>query len=97
MKKNLIIALLAGIAVVVFAKTQTACPVMGGKINKALYTDVKGCRIYVCCAGCIETIKADPDKFIKKMKADGVEPEQTPKNTDGTSGATKKWKKRVPQ
>ena len=42
-------------------KKQTTCPVMGGqKINKALYVDVKGYRIYVCCKGCIDVIKVDP-------------------------------------
>ena len=50
---------------------QTTCPVMGGEINKKLYTDVKGCRIYVCCQGCIAKINEDPDKYIKKLEAEG--------------------------
>lgn len=53
-------------------KKQTTCPVMGGKINKAQYADVKGKRIYVCCAGCIGKIKADPDKYIKQLEAEGI-------------------------
>lgn len=60
-------------------KPQTTCPVMGGKINKAQYVDVKGNRIYVCCLGCVNTIKADPDKYIEKMKAKGIMLEKTPK------------------
>ena len=60
-------------------KKQTTCPVMGGKINKAQYADVKGYRIYVCCPGCINKIKADPDKYIKKMEAEGIMPDKTPK------------------
>ena len=60
------------------AKKQTTCPVMGGKIDKAQYVDVKGYRIYVCCPGCKGKIKADPDKYIEKMKAEGVEPEKAP-------------------
>lgn len=59
-------------------KKQTACPVMGGKINNAQYVDVGGKRIYVCCAGCIAAIKADPEKYMKKMEAEGVVPENVP-------------------
>jgi len=51
---------------------QTTCPVMGGKINKKLYVDYKGKRIYVCCGGCISTVKADPEKYIKKLEKEGV-------------------------
>ena len=60
-------------------KIQTKCPVMGGKINKAQYADVNGKRVYVCCPSCIGKVKADPDKYLKKLKAAGVTPEQTPK------------------
>ena len=58
---------------------QTTCPVMGGKINKELYADVDGYRLYVCCQGCIETIKADPGKYIEAVKAKGETPAKTPK------------------
>jgi hypothetical protein len=50
---------------------QTTCPVMGGAINKKLYVDYKGKRIYVCCPGCIGELKADPEKYIKKLEAMG--------------------------
>jgi len=60
------------------AKLQTTCPVMGGKINKSQFADVKGKRIYVCCPGCIGTIKANPDKYIKKLEKQGVALDQTP-------------------
>ena len=62
-------------------KAQTTCPIAGGAINKSLYTDVKGYRIYVCCSGCIEKIKADPDAAIAKIKAKGETPEKTPAAT----------------
>lgn len=61
-------------------KPQTVCPVMGGKINKAQYADVNGYRIYVCCPGCIGKIKADPETYIEKMKAEGIELEKTTAN-----------------
>jgi hypothetical protein len=63
-------------------KKQTTCPVMGGKINKAQYADVKGNRIYVCCSGCIGKIKADPDKYIKQLEAEGIVLDNTPKKDD---------------
>ncbi len=63
-------------------KAQTTCPVMGGKINKQEYVDVKGCRIYVCCAGCKAKIKADPDTYINKLKDEGVTPEKTPEKSE---------------
>ena len=59
-------------------KKQTTCPVMGGRINQKQFVDVKGKRIYVCCAGCIGQIKADPDKYIQQMEAEGVTPENAP-------------------
>ncbi|MDF7826497.1 hypothetical protein P4B35_20875 [Pontiellaceae bacterium B12227] len=60
-------------------KKQTTCPVMGGKINEAQYADVKGKRIYVCCKGCISKIKADPDKYIKQLEAEGITLDRTDK------------------
>jgi YHS domain-containing protein len=68
-------------------KQQTTCPVMGSKINKAQYADVKGKRIYVCCAGCIAPIKAAPDKYIKKMEAEGITLDKTPEKEDHSDHA----------
>jgi len=51
---------------------QTTCPVMGGKVNKALFADVDGKRIYVCCPGCISTIKKNPAKYITMMEKKGI-------------------------
>jgi len=62
-------------------KAQTTCPVMGGKVDKSIYADVNGKRIYVCCTGCIAKVKADPDKYIKKLEAEGVQIAKTPKKT----------------
>ncbi len=62
-------------------KHQTVCPVMGGKINKKLFIDVEGKRIYVCCLGCLAPIKKDPAATIKKMEAAGITLELTPKST----------------
>jgi YHS domain-containing protein len=52
--------------------TQTRCPVMGGNIDKNIYTDYEGKRIYFCCQGCVETFKKDPEKYVSMMEKDGV-------------------------
>ena len=68
----------SGDAVKAAKKPQTICPVMGNPINKSLYVDVKGKRIYVCCQGCIPKVKADPDKYIKILEDQGVAIEAVP-------------------
>ena len=67
---------------VCFAKenTQVNCPVMGNPINKKVYTDYKGKRVYFCCPACIETFNKDPEKQIKKLQEEGVVLEKTPKS-----------------
>ena len=50
---------------------QTTCPVMGNAIDKSQYVDYKGKRIYVCCGGCIDAVKKDPETYIKKLEAMG--------------------------
>ena len=60
------------------AEPQTACPVMGGKVDQKIYADYKGERIYFCCTGCLEEFKKDPEKYLKKMEAEGVTPEKAP-------------------
>jgi len=45
---------------------------MGNKINKDVFTDIQSQRVYFCCPGCIEPMKADPDKYFKKAAEDGV-------------------------
>lgn len=53
------------------SKPQTKCPVSGKKINEKQYVDANGKRIYACCWGCIEKIKDDPGKHIKKIATNG--------------------------
>lgn len=59
-----------------WAAPQTTCPVMGGAINPEIHVDYNGERIYFCCPGCPETFMKSPDKYLEKMKAEGVELEQ---------------------
>ncbi len=51
---------------------QTKCPVQGGDIDKALFVDVDGKRIYVCCSGCIDVVKKNPQKYIKELEDKGI-------------------------
>ena len=57
------------------AKPQTLCPVMGGAINKDVYTDYEGKRIYFCCPGCDTTFKEDPEKYLQQMNDEGIDVE----------------------
>lgn len=54
---------------------QKTCPVMGAAINKAVYTDHDDKRVYFCCAGCVDTFKANPAKYLEKLKVKGEQPE----------------------
>lgn len=52
---------------------QTLCPVMAGrKINKRLYVDHNGFRIYVCCNPCVKAVRKDPEKYRKELEKQGV-------------------------
>lgn len=65
----------AGVTV---ATLQTACPVMDQPIDKKLYVDHEGQRVYVCCPMCVAKFKADPEPYLKKMAAEGVALAKTP-------------------
>jgi YHS domain-containing protein len=54
-------------------KAQTICPVMGGNINKDVYADHQGKRVYFCCPACIPEFKKTPEKYLKKLEAEGVQ------------------------
>lgn len=41
-------------------KTQVACPVQGGRINKELYVHYQGQRVYFCCPACIDIFNKNP-------------------------------------
>jgi YHS domain-containing protein len=58
-------------------KPQTTCPVMGGKIDKNIFADHEGKRVYFCCKGCIPEFQKDPAKYIKKLEDEGVTFEKT--------------------
>ncbi|MFN7958574.1 MAG: hypothetical protein U0P46_09665 [Holophagaceae bacterium] len=69
----LTLALLAAPGAKPAPATNTACPVLGGKVSeKSKTVAVRGREYRLCCAGCDTKLLKDPDKYLEK---DG-----TPKN-----------------
>jgi YHS domain-containing protein len=53
------------------AEKQRVCPVTGevlGSMGKPYKISVKGQTVFLCCSGCEEEIRNDPDKFLAKIK-----------------------------
>ncbi len=46
---------------------QTTCPIMGTAINKALFAEYKGKKVYFCCSPCEEKFNEEPEKYIAKL------------------------------
>ena len=59
-------------------KPQTVCPVMGGKIDKDVYVDYQGKRVYFCCSSCKDVFLKEPGKYMKKLEEDKVLLEKSP-------------------
>ena len=57
---------------------QVKCPVMGGAVDKNVYTDYQGKRIYFCCPFCIKEFEKSPEKYMKQFEKEGVVLEETP-------------------
>ena len=62
------------------AGSQTTCPMMkGNPIDKKVFVDHKGKRIYFCCTDCTKIFTADTAALMKKMTDAGVILADTPK------------------
>lgn len=46
---------------------QTTCPVMGGPINKDIFVEYQGKKIYFCCPACKPEFEKSPEKYISKL------------------------------
>ncbi len=53
--------------VVSAAIEQTTCPIMGNPINKDIFTEYKGKKVYFCCPECKEKFEAKPEEYIAKL------------------------------
>jgi YHS domain-containing protein len=52
------------------AEEQQICPVSGAKLgsmDKPYKVTVKGREVFLCCDGCEDAIKSDPDKYLAKL------------------------------
>jgi len=49
------------------ATEQTICPVMGNKINKDVFVEYQGKKVYFCCPECKGTFLKDPEKYMGKL------------------------------
>jgi YHS domain-containing protein len=46
------------------------CPVMGSPVNKEVKHEVNGRVFYVCCPGCAEVVKKNPDLYLKPIEGE---------------------------
>jgi YHS domain-containing protein len=49
------------------AVEQKICPVLGNPINKDVYTEYKGKKVYFCCPACKPEFEKNPEKYISKL------------------------------
>jgi YHS domain-containing protein len=49
------------------AVEQTICPVMGGPINKDIFVEYEGKKVYFCCAQCKGQFEKEPQKYLSKL------------------------------
>ena len=61
---------------------QALCPVMGNAIDKTIFVDYQGRRIYFCCRECPDQFRADPAKYLAVLDR-----QQTAAGS-GTAGTT---------
>ncbi len=52
---------------VVAVAEQTICPVMGGAIDKNIFVEYKGKKVYFCCPECKAKFEAEPEKYVAKL------------------------------
>jgi YHS domain-containing protein len=55
------------IEAVAAAIEQKNCPIMDNPINKTLFVEYKGKKVYFCCPGCEDKFNAEPEKFVAKL------------------------------
>ncbi len=68
-----VLALSLGLAGAAEKKPQATCPVSGKPVDKSVYVDYQGQRIYFCCANCPKEFRKNPEKYFAKFEAEGIE------------------------
>ena len=46
---------------------QTICPVMGNPIDKSVFVEYQGKKVYFCCPSCIDTFLKNPEQYLPKL------------------------------
>ena len=46
---------------------QTLCPVTGNPIDKSVFIEYQGKKVYFCCTDCIKPFKENPEKYVAKL------------------------------
>ncbi|UCB52732.1 MAG: YHS domain-containing protein [Candidatus Zixiibacteriota bacterium] len=59
-------------------KPQTTDAFSGNPINRSIYADYHGKRIYFCCANSKRQFEEDPERYIAKFRELGVKLEDAP-------------------
>jgi|GEM_PF-433943 len=49
------------------AAEQTICPVMKSPIDKDIFVEYKGKKVYFCCDDCKAQFQKDPEKYVKDL------------------------------
>ncbi len=49
------------------SKEQSVCPVMEMTIDKNVFTEYKGKKVYFCCPACIGKFLAETEKYVEKL------------------------------
>jgi len=49
------------------AIVQKKCPIMGGPIDKTVFTEYRGKKVYFCCPDCKPKFEANPEQYIAKL------------------------------
>lgn len=49
------------------AVEQTMCPVMVMAIDKNIFTEYRGKKVYFCCPSCKEAFEKEPEKYLDKL------------------------------
>ena len=49
------------------AVEQTICPITGNPINKSVFVEYQGKKVYFCCEQCKAKFQKDPEKYLNKL------------------------------
>jgi YHS domain-containing protein len=73
-RKLLVLGVAILFAATAFAadKPQTMCPVRKKPIDKTIYVDYQGQRVYFCTGSCAAKFKADPEPVFAKFAKEGI-------------------------